>query len=66
MDRLVRELEGSRSVGHRNLIQLRRFWVENDVNICSSLSKIYAVFDYHENTLEELMEEKRGRGMADG
>ena len=36
-----------RSHTHSNLIALRRYWIENDVNICSSLFKIYAVFDHH-------------------
>lgn len=43
-DKLSSELEAHRSLSHRNLIQLQKYWIENDINICSSLFKVYAIF----------------------
>lgn len=49
---LTNQLEVHRSLTQRNLIQLKHFWYENDLNICSSLLKVYAIMEYHETSLE--------------
>lgn len=48
---MVKLLESRKLMAHRNLIQMRTYWVESDLNICSNLFKLYAIFEYHENSL---------------
>ena len=64
-DRHTPDPQTHRSLSHRNLIQLRRSWIENDNSICSTLFKVYSVFEYHENTLEEWLQEATDRQMTD-
>jgi hypothetical protein len=44
---LLKQLESRRLLCHQNLIQMRNYWLESDLNICSNLFKLYAIFEYH-------------------
>ena len=39
--------------------------MENDLGICSNLFKLHALFEYHENTLEDVMNEREDKGWSD-
>jgi transcription initiation factor IIE alpha subunit len=41
---IVNQLQNRKLTQHRNLIQTRNYWMENDFNICSNLFKLYAIF----------------------
>ncbi len=50
---------------HRNFISLYHFWIESDLGICSNLFKLHALFEYHENTLEDVINEKGVQSWSD-
>ena len=57
---LLDKLHSRKSLTHPNLIRLRSYWLETDLNICSSLHKVNAIFEYHENSLEDCLIDSKG------
>ena len=44
---------------------MRAYWVESDLNICSNLFKLYAIFQYHENSLEDYLSDHHNKAVSD-
>lgn len=58
-------METRRNITNRNFISLEHFWLENDLGICSNLFKLHALFEYHENTLEDAINDGEGSPWTD-
>ena len=54
---VAQQMENRKALNNRNFIALRRYWLQNDLGICSNLFKLHALFEYHENTLEDAASE---------
>ena len=50
-------MENRKALNNRNFIALRHYWLQNDLSICSSFFKLHALFEYHENMLEDAASE---------
>lgn len=59
------QMQARKALSNRNFISLCHFWMENDLGICSNLFKLHALFEYHENTLEDVMNEREDKGWSD-
>ncbi len=53
-------MEARQALANRNFIALKHFWLQNDLGICSNLFKLHTLFEYHENTLEDKLNEGEG------
>ena len=54
---VAQQMEARRGLSNRNFIALRHYWLQNDLGLCSNLFKLNALFEYHENTLEDAASE---------
>ena len=52
-------LTSRRLLTHPNLIQLHHHFVEQAQGMCSGISRLYALFEYHESTLDDVIREGR-------
>lgn len=59
-EKLKTELETRKALTHQNLIQLRNYWIQTDLGMCSTMLRLQVLFEYHENTLEDILSDRSG------